>query len=92
MHLRPGWHYSGSWRLAACAYSEKTGKRDLAVAGVALVYDGIAVVRMVWRVYPELDRQLSGRAAGSMTCLPPTNRSQRYSIDYYAGRDLPDCK
>jgi len=52
----------------------------------------ITVVWVVWRVYPELDRQLSGRAAVSMTCLPPTNRSQRYSIDYYVGRNLPDCK
>jgi 4-amino-4-deoxy-L-arabinose transferase-like glycosyltransferase len=52
----------------------------------------ITVVWVVWGVYPELDRQLSGRAAVSITCLPPTNRSQRYSIDYYVGRNLPDCK
>jgi len=52
----------------------------------------VAVVSAVWNVYPQLDRLLSGRAAISMTCLPPTNRSQRYSIDYYVGRNLPDCK
>ncbi len=52
----------------------------------------ITVVWVVWGVYPELDHQLSGRAAVSITCLPPTNRSQRYSIDYYVGRNLPDCK
>ncbi len=75
----------------ASAYSEKNGRRDLGVALIA-VSTALAVVSMVWRVYPELDRQLSGRAMGSITCLPPTSRSQRYSSDYYAGRELPDCK
>jgi 4-amino-4-deoxy-L-arabinose transferase-like glycosyltransferase len=74
-----------------CAYCERIGHRDLAVAlvGVCTV---LSVVSIIWRVYPELDRQLSGRQTGSITCLPPTSRSQRYSIDYYAGSDLPDCK
>lgn len=74
-----------------CAWCERAGYRSLAVAGVASVVM-VAVITMVWRVYPKLDRQLSGRAAGSATCVPPTNRSQRYSIEYYASKDLPDCK
>jgi 4-amino-4-deoxy-L-arabinose transferase-like glycosyltransferase len=75
----------------ACVLLCGTGRRDLAVAIIAFS-TVMLVVGVVWAVYPQLDRQLSGRTAVSMTCLPPTNRSQRYSIDYYAGRDLPDCK
>jgi 4-amino-4-deoxy-L-arabinose transferase-like glycosyltransferase len=77
-----------------CAYSEKSGHRDLAVALVA-AFTVVSVVTIVWRVYPELDARVSGRAVSlrqSITCLPPTNRSQRYSIDYYRDRDLEDCK
>jgi len=72
---------------AACA----VGRRERSVAGLAL-FTTATVVWILWQVYPQLDRQLSGRAAASMTCLPQTNRSQRYSIDYYAGQSLPDCK
>jgi len=52
----------------------------------------VTVVLMVWNVFPQLDRRLSGRLAGSITCLPQTSRSQRYSLEYYAGRKLTDCK
>ncbi len=75
----------------ACALLSGSGRRDQAVAVIALS-TVILVVGVVWVVYPQLDRQLSGRTAVSMTCLPPTNRSQRFSIDYYAGREVPDCK
>jgi 4-amino-4-deoxy-L-arabinose transferase-like glycosyltransferase len=76
------------------------GRPERGMMGLAL-FATVTVVWVAWRVYPELDRQLSGRSAVShlsgrsalsMTCLPPTNRSQRYSMDYYAGRNLPDCK
>jgi len=72
---------------AACA----VGRRERGVAFLAM-FATATVVWIAWQVYPELDRELSGRAAASMTCLPQTNRSQRYSIDYYTGRNLPDCK
>ncbi len=86
-------HLAWPWVVAglAVATSCVIANRGLAVAIVA-VLTTVSVAGLVWRVYPELDRQLSGRGATSMTCLPPTNRSQRYSIDYYAGRDLPDCQ
>lgn len=77
-----------------CAYLEKSGHRDAAVALVSAL-TVISVVTIVWRVYPELDRQMSGRTVSlrqSITCMPPTSRSQRYSIDYYRESDLPDCK
>lgn len=71
------------------------GRPERSMAGLAL-FTTLTVIWVVWRVYPELDEQLSGRAIvsrdSSITCLPQTNRSQRYSLDYYADRNLPDCK
>jgi hypothetical protein len=80
----------------ACALLEKAGRRDFAVALVVLG-TAISVGDVVWRVYPVLDRELSGRplwlAQGqSITCLPPINRSRRDSTRYYVDRNLPDCK
>jgi 4-amino-4-deoxy-L-arabinose transferase-like glycosyltransferase len=71
---------------AMCA----VGRPDRAVAGLAL-FAAVTVAWVVWRVYPEMDRELSGRQAATITCLPQTNRSQRYSLEYYAGRSLGDC-
>ena len=85
-HLAWPWIVAGLAMATICALS----KRGLAVAMVALLAT-VGVAGLVWRVYPKLDRGLSGREAGAITCLPPTNRSQRYSIDYYRDRDLPDC-
>lgn len=72
---------------AMCA----VGRPDRAVAGLAL-FATVTVVWVVWRVYPEMDRELSGRQQAAITCLPQTNRSQRYSLEYYAGKSLRDCK
>lgn len=74
-----------------CFYGEKTGHRGLAV-GLIAAFTTVAVLTIVGQVYPVLDREVSGRTIGSISCLPPTSRSQRYSADYYAGRDLADCK
>jgi 4-amino-4-deoxy-L-arabinose transferase-like glycosyltransferase len=90
-HLDWPWVLMGLAVAMACAVLNRSGRRDFAVAIVALGTTS-AVIGLVWRVYPELDRQVSGRQAGSITCVPPTSRSQRYSIDYYAGQYLPDCK
>ena len=90
-HLDWPWVLAGLAVAIACAVLNRAGRRDVAVAIVALGTT-VAVIGIVWRVYPELDRQVSGRRAGSITCVPPTSRSQRYSIDYYAGQYLPDCK
>jgi 4-amino-4-deoxy-L-arabinose transferase-like glycosyltransferase len=96
LHLATPWIVPAILLGLACAWCEKTGRRDVAVALVA-AFTVVAVVTIVERVYPELDRQVSARAlwlerGESITCLPPTSRSQRYGIDYYADRDLPDCK
>lgn len=63
-------------------------RRPWGVAALAT----FVVISIAWSVYPRLDRELSGRGSSSMTCLPQTNRSQRYSLEYYAGRKLSDCK
>ncbi len=61
-----GLHLATLWIIPAfllgllCAYWEKTAHRDLAVAVVA-AGTLISVITIAWRVYPELDRQLSGR-------------------------------
>ena len=84
------WIIVGAAIAVTCALLDRARQRDLAVTLLALAMV-ISVVSLVWRVYPELDRQVSGRTAGSMTCVPAMSRSQRYSIDYYASRNLPDC-
>jgi 4-amino-4-deoxy-L-arabinose transferase-like glycosyltransferase len=93
IRIAVGWIIPALLIGLGCAYLERTGRRDRAIGCVAAL-SVISVIAVVWRVYPNLDRQLSGRAiqTQTITCLPPTNRSQRYSIEYYAGRDLPDCK
>jgi 4-amino-4-deoxy-L-arabinose transferase-like glycosyltransferase len=87
------------WGILVCgalAVGCAAGRRDHSFAVLALLATA-TVVWVVWRVYPVLDRELSGRplwlAQGqSITCVPPTNRSRRDSIRYYVGQNLPDCK
>jgi len=78
-----------------CGFLEAKGRREWAVGTIALL-TAIAVVRLVWEVYPVLDRQASARAKwrsnpDSITCVSNDNRSLRYGLSYYAGRSLPDC-
>lgn len=79
----------------SCAALELLGRRELAVTLIAI---GVTVgaVSLVWRTFPVLDETVSPRAfwrshAGLVTCIPPGNRSWRYGLSYYAGRNLPDC-
>ncbi len=90
---RAGFHLAWPWMIAGVAIAAicTMANRGWAVAIVASLTT-VAVAGLVWRVYPQLDRRLSGREMGVMTCLPQTNRSQRFSIDYYTGRNLPDCQ
>jgi len=87
------WGILGCSALAAgCAL----GRREHSFTALALLVTA-TVVWVAWRVYPVLDRELSGRplwlAQGqSITCVPPTNRSRRDSIRYYVDQNLPDCK
>ena len=78
-----------------CGSLEAKGHREWAVGTIALLTT-IAVVRLVWEVYPVLDRQASARAKwrsnpDSITCVSNDNRSLRYGLSYYSGRSLRDC-
>ena len=85
------WIAAGLAMAVSCALCDRAGRRDLAV-GLITLFSIVSVAAVVWDVYPELDRQLSGRRVAPASCLPPTSRSQRYSIEYYADHNLPDCK
>jgi len=76
-------------------FLEWKGRREWAVAAIA-VLTTIAVVRLVLETYPALDRDASARtkwrsSADSITCVSNENRSLRYGLSYYAGRNLSDC-
>jgi len=90
---RTSFHFTLAGILAGVALAAMCalGPPERSIAALAL-FATLTVVWIVWRVYPTLDRQLSGRSAVSVTCLPQTNRSQRYSLEYYAGKSLADCK
>jgi len=79
----------------ACFALELAGRRQVAAALIAL---GITcgVVGFVLSTFPVMDRTASPRAfwrsnSDSITCVPAENRSWRYGLSYYAGRNLPDC-
>jgi 4-amino-4-deoxy-L-arabinose transferase-like glycosyltransferase len=78
-----------------CVLLERAGQRQTAIgliaAGVALF-----VIRLVSGTYPLLDQQVSPRSfwishSESVTCSSEKDRSWRYGLNYYAGRDVPDC-
>jgi 4-amino-4-deoxy-L-arabinose transferase-like glycosyltransferase len=78
-----------------CGSLERTGRRDAAIALIAAVIV-LSVGRLVWQTYPELDQKVSARGfwvsrAGSITCASEKDRSRRYGLNYYAGREVPDC-
>jgi len=58
----------------------------------------LCVVEIVWQIYPIMDRTVSARQfwmyrnSAPVTCSAETNRSWRYSLSYYANRDLPVCQ
>jgi len=93
VQLSAAWIFPALIVAAASILLERTQRREAAVAiiGIAVV---LGVVRLVWRVYPELDRVDSARSISnyeSITCVPAGDRSRRYGLSYYSNRELPDC-
>jgi len=89
------------WILPALAVTlvggllEWAGRRGSAIILISTVIV-LSVARLVLVTYPELDQSVSPRNfwishADSVTCSSDDNRSWRYALDYYAGRDVPDC-
>ncbi len=81
---------------AATAWLEKQGRQAMAISLIALGMT-FGVVRLVWQSYPVLDRTVSARgrwisSGYSVTCVHGPDRALRYGLDYYSGRNLPDCK
>jgi 4-amino-4-deoxy-L-arabinose transferase-like glycosyltransferase len=86
-------HPTWPWLIAGVALALVIAfcNRGLAV-GLVAASTTLFVAGVVWTIYPVLDRDLSGRNIGPLPCMPQTSRSQRYSIEYYAGKSIADCK
>ncbi len=94
-HLPVVWILPAIALALVCAVLERTGHRPPAIGLIAM---GVllSVIRLVWQTYPQLDQQVSPRSfwlshSGSVTCSSEKDRSWRYGLNYYAGRDVPDC-
>jgi 4-amino-4-deoxy-L-arabinose transferase-like glycosyltransferase len=87
--IHPAW----LWLIAGVAFAIviEFCSRRLAV-GLIAASTTLFVAGVAWSIYPVLDRDLSGRNIGPVPCMPQTSRSQRYSIEYYAGKSIADCK
>ena len=96
LHASVLWIAPAAILAIAAVLLEKTGMRDWAVALVVLCTSA-SLLGVIWQISPALDRDVSGRAfwrahGPTLTCLPPMARSPQYSVYYYAGSKLPDCK
>ena len=95
IHFFPVWLAPVAILAVAGAFLELSGRRVAALALVALLTT-LLIARFVWEEFPVLDRDVSGRvrwiaSSESITCIPKDGSFLRYSLDYYAGRQLPDC-
>jgi len=94
-HLPLLWILPALALVLACGFLERTGRRDLAITLISMVIV-LSVARLVWQTYPELDQKVSARGfwfshKESITCSSASDRSWRYGLNYYAGREIPDC-
>ncbi|MGI8743552.1 MAG: glycosyltransferase family 39 protein [Bryobacteraceae bacterium] len=64
---------------------------------VALITGGVilGVIFLTWTTLPALDRSVSARpywrTHQHIQCIDSGTRSWRYGLNYYAGREVPDC-
>ncbi len=95
IHLPTAWIIPACAITLFCAVLEWIGRRSAAIGFVALLAT-LAAMRLIWQTYPVLDRTVSARNlwithAESITCVSEDDRSRHYGLNYYAGRNLPDC-
>lgn len=101
---RAGWPDLPLWALAPPAavaglawWWERTGRRDLAVAAVAVAVAG-GIIYLKFATFPALDRTVSARALWRQiesrrteVCVESIHRTWRYGLNYYSVTPLPDC-
>jgi 4-amino-4-deoxy-L-arabinose transferase-like glycosyltransferase len=94
-------HFFASWLVpvallaVACALLELNRRRIAAFALVTLVTT-VLIARFIWTDFPIIDHNVSARgqwiaSSQSITCVPRYAIPLDYGLDYYAGRELPDC-
>jgi 4-amino-4-deoxy-L-arabinose transferase-like glycosyltransferase len=71
-------------------------RRPVAATGIIALSMTMCVGWAIWWTYPILDRTYSPRQywidhALDIRCVPESNRSWQYGLDYYADRVFPDC-
>ena len=94
-------HFFASWLLpvalcAAICGSLESYRRRVGALALAALLTTVLIARFIWTDFPELDRNVSARArwlasSQSIICVPPGAVALRYGMEYYAGRELPDC-
>jgi len=94
-------HFSTAWLApvlilaSICVLVELRQERVMAFALIALLYTAL-IARFIWQDFPVLDRAVSARvrwttSSESISCIPQDGAFWRNSLNYYAGRELPDC-
>lgn len=94
-HLPLWWLLPALLLSSFCILLERTGHRPSAISLIALGV-ALSVIRLVWQTYPQLDEKVSPRSfwlahSRTIPCSSERDRSWRYGLNYYAGRDVPDC-
>jgi 4-amino-4-deoxy-L-arabinose transferase-like glycosyltransferase len=94
-HLPLLWILPALALTLVCGLLEWAGRRNVAITLISTVIV-LSVARLVLGTYPELDQSVSPRSfwishKDSITCSSDDNRSWRYGLNYYAGREIPDC-
>ncbi len=95
-------HFFAAWLAPSvalalfCVLLELRGRRVAAVSLIALL-STISITRFIWQGFPRIDHDASARgrwvsSSGSIICITPEASFFRHGLDYYAGRELPDCK
>jgi len=95
LDISPWWILPALASAILAGWLEAHGRRGMAaglIAGLVAVFS----VGIVFETYPVLDRTVSAREFWRThplaQCSEEINRGWRYSLDYYANRNLPLCK
>ena len=94
-------HFFSAWLAPAvilglvCILLELRGQRVASLALIALL-NTVLITRFIWQEFPKLDQDVSARgrwtaSSESITCIPQDGAFFRNGLNYYAGRELPDC-